>query len=214
MFDPFGDGATRGYLRNVHGLPQGQALKRLEHLVFNVQLPDTLAWLSTQDTLGYPQLLETHRRLFGALYPWAGQDRAMLSPSQGVRRGEVSFANPGDAQAAVAAGLRAPTPGKALGYLAYAHPFLEGNGRALFTFFSEHLRRQHLRLAWDALNEDAFLEALGRQVEDATSTVLDTYLQPHLRTTSPEQPLDLITDALAAVNWSQSGTPSSSRKSP
>ena len=59
-FDPFGDFETQGYLRNL------AKVKRLTYI----------------------GLLETHRILFEAVYPWAGQDRGKTAPdlAKGLRQ--------------------------------------------------------------------------------------------------------------------------------
>jgi cell filamentation protein len=89
-------------------------------------------------------VLETHGILFGAVYPWAGQDRTRTAPKLTIKKGPVIFANPPEIRAAVEFALRKgqdkdhmkAKPGEIMGYLAYGHPFLDGNGRTIMTVHS------------------------------------------------------------------------------
>lgn len=180
-FDPFGDSKKRGYLRNIHGLPAGKRLKDLEHQDFETFLPDALAFLNGLKSPGYHDLLTVHRKLFGGLYPWAGQDRFELFPGSIVSKGRTNFALSNNIQKAFEIGMHDHnTPGQMLGHLAYAHPFLEGNGRALFVFFDDHLRRQGLTLNWPGLDRDIFLKSLDEQISRPDSASLDMVLEQHL----------------------------------
>jgi cell filamentation protein len=180
-FDPFCDAKTRGYLRNIHGLPEGKQLKKLEHQDFALFLPDVLLHLEELRDPAYGDLLTVHRELFGGLYPWAGQDRFELFPGSVVSKGETVFAVSDDIQKAFDLGMsHRQTPGQTLGHLAYAHPFLEGNGRALFTFFDDHLRRKRLALDWATLGKTSFLQALDAQISNPNGNSMDVALKPHL----------------------------------
>jgi cell filamentation protein len=179
-FDPFGDLSEKGYLRNQLGVQSAPEIHALEHHTFMVNLPTTRAWLSAQKSPRYAQLLETHRRLFADLYPWAGQDRLTVLPNRVIHRGATDFAYPIDIQRAFSAGQRSKTPGKKLGYWAFAHPFLECNGRALFLFFSDYLRRSGLCLDWAGLHAPTFLAVLSEQIDQPAANVLDDLLAPHL----------------------------------
>lgn len=68
-FDPFGEFATRGYLRNFAGEKDPEAIKHLEHHAFAANVLATLEHLKTQPVLRYEHMLETHRILFGSVYP-------------------------------------------------------------------------------------------------------------------------------------------------
>ena len=89
-------------------------------------------------------MLSTHGILFGAVYPWAGQDRTQTAPNLTIRKGSVIFANAPEIRAAVEfalqrgqdAGYMSAKPGEIMGYLAYGHPFLDGNGRTIMTVHS------------------------------------------------------------------------------
>lgn len=205
-FDPFADFQERGYLRNVHGLKDMALVKGLENLTFQATLEETLGWLSRQDNLNYACLLETHKRLFEGLYPWAGQDRTQTSPNKTVVKGNLVFANPEEIQRAFNAGLREKTPGRMLGQWAYAHPFLECNGRALFTFLSEYLHRECKLIMWSELNSYAFLRALTKQMEDPKDPELDKVIGEITRNIAPSSSLPEIVEQLSRIDWTQDPT--------
>ncbi|WP_342729332.1 Fic family protein [Bradyrhizobium sp. B097] len=89
--------------------------------------------------MSYQDVLGTHKQLFEDVCPWAGEDRAATAPNTAVTKGDVLFAHPGQAQRAVEYGLQlgndpavmVKKPGEVMGDLAYGHPFLDGNGRAI-----------------------------------------------------------------------------------
>ena len=189
-FDPFGDFETRGYLRNVAGEKDPERVKRLEHEAFRARVEEALAALRTDRPLGYQDVLDTHRRLFGDMYPWAGQDRAATAPQVAVgKAGRYDlFAHPQDASRAVEhaldmaadpARMRAK-PGEVLGLLCHGHPLLDGNGRTLMTVHAELCRRAGIRIAWEDVAKADYLTALTRELE-RPGKVLDAFLAPHVR---------------------------------
>jgi cell filamentation protein len=74
-FDPFGDFETRGYLRNFVGEKDSEIVRRLEHTSFTTGIDTALDRLATMKRICYQDVLDTHKILFEAVYPWAGQDR-------------------------------------------------------------------------------------------------------------------------------------------
>ena len=64
MFDPFGDFATRGYLRNLRGDTDPRVVKASEHNFFEANIEDALGYLSACGKLTYADFLEVHRILF------------------------------------------------------------------------------------------------------------------------------------------------------
>lgn len=150
-FDPFGDFESRGYLRNNEGVKDPAEVKRLEHEIFRDHVGGAVAALRTDKALGYEDVLETHRRLFQTMYPWAGQDRTENAPDIAIVKGGRSdlFAYPDEIRRAAAHALTRgqkveimrERPGEVMGLLAYAHPFLEGNGRTIMVLHGEMCRR-------------------------------------------------------------------------
>lgn len=189
-FDPFGDFETRGYLRNVAGEKDSERVKRLEHEAFRSRIGEALAALRTDKPLGYQDVLDTHRRLFGDVYPWAGQDRETTASQFAVGKGGRYdlFAHPRDARRAVehALGMAADPaqmrakPGEIMGLLCYGHPMLDGNGRTLMTVHAELCRRAGIRIAWENVAKADYLAALTRELE-RPGKILDAFLAPHVR---------------------------------
>jgi cell filamentation protein len=138
-FDPFGDFETAGYQRNFAGEKDPDIVRRLEHNSFLTGIDDALRRLCGIKRIAYPDVLETHKILFEAVYPWAGQDRTQTAPEIAGSKGSIPFAHPKDASAAVWHALKmgrdkavmASKPGEVMGYLAYGHPFWDGNGRTI-----------------------------------------------------------------------------------
>jgi cell filamentation protein len=87
-----------------------------------------------------------------------------------VSKGRVLFAHPNDAEAAVTYGLKlgsekemmAEKPGEVMGYLAYGHPFLDGNGRTIMVVHAELAERAGISIDWTATAKAAYLNALTR----------------------------------------------------
>lgn len=189
-FDPFNDFASRGYLRNKAGLHDPTAVKEFEHAGFLDKLDEALRFLRGVGALSYADVLNTHRILFEDVYPWAGQDRAQTAPDIAVSRGPVLFAHPSDARAAVEYALKlgqntalmASKPGEVMGYLAYGHPFLDGNGRTIMTVHAELAQRASISIDWASTGKLNYLTALTRELEAPGKGHLDAYLKPFILT--------------------------------
>lgn len=201
MFDPFNDYDQAGYLRNFLGEKNLEKVKLLEEHAFVQNLTNTLMRLSETESLNYDNLKETHRLLFSGLYPWSGDDRTQNHSNHTVKRGDIEFASPYDIQRAFNAGLDASTLGKTLGYWAYAHPFLECNGRAIFTFFSSYISSQGLTLDWPNIDAQEFLGALGDQVNNLEGRALDQMLDPYFQVDPWADDVAHVADLLMRVNW-------------
>jgi cell filamentation protein len=72
-------------------------------------------------------------------------------------------------------------PGEIMGYLAYAHPFLDGNGRTIMTVHSVLAQRAGFSIDWSATKKDTYLETLTREIENPPKGHLDAYLTPLMR---------------------------------
>jgi cell filamentation protein len=188
MFDPFGDYASRGYLRNSVGEKDLELIKIAEHELFRAQLPTALDFLAQSKRIEYSDFLEVHRILFSALYPWAGKDRNMVLPDRSISKGDVYFCHPKDCQRAIEEGLSiaqdkkqmAVRPGFIMGMFAYGHPFLDGNGRAMLLVHAELCFRANMSIDWIGTDKTAYLEALTKENEDPHAGTLDQYLQPFI----------------------------------
>ena len=105
MFEPFGDFATEGYLRNFDKEKDLEIVKIVEHELFRAQLPVALDFLAKRKRIEYADFLELHRILFEGLYLWAGKDRAEILPNSAVKKGALYFCHPRDCRLAVSEGL-------------------------------------------------------------------------------------------------------------
>lgn len=188
-FDPFGDFETRGYLRNTFREKDPNIIKHLEHSAFVAGVVEAFKYLRSVRRLSYGDVLETHKILFGDIYPWAGQDRMQTAPEIAVSKGPVLFAHPRDARAAVEYGLKLGSdgpnmnarPGEVMGYLAFGHPFLDGNGRTIMVVHAELAERAGFSIEWTATSKTAYLNALTQEIARPGSRCLDDYLEAFLR---------------------------------
>jgi cell filamentation protein len=188
-FDPFGDFATEGYLRNFEKEKDLAIIKRAEHASFVTGLDEAFAYLAKSKVLAYEDVLKVHSILFGAVYPWAGQDRIQTAPKLTIKKGTVIFANVSEITAAVEFALRKgqdkeymkARPGQIMGYLAYAHPFLDGNGRAIMTVHSVMAQRAGFGIDWSSTKKETYLDALTREIENPSQGHLDAYLKTLMR---------------------------------
>ena len=207
-FDPFGDFATRGYLRNHVGEQDRAIVRQLEHTAFATGLDQALEHLAKRKSITYEDVLATHRILFEPVYPWAGQDRTKTTPdlaiSKGMGEDQVRFADPEDIERSVNYGLKlgqdksvmASKPGEVMGYLAYGHPFLDGNGRTIMVMHGELAHRAGIRIDWSSTDKDAYLAALSREIEEPGKGRLDAYLKPFVGKSGPRGELpDVISGA-------------------
>ena len=193
MFDPFGDYALRGYLRNSENEKDLKIIKIAEHELFRAQLPAVLDFLASLKRIEYADFLEVHRILFSALYPWAGQDRKSILPERSISKGDVYFCHPKDCQRAIEQGLSyaqdknlmIKNPGFVMGLFAYWHPFLDGNGRTMLLVHSELCFRANFSINWIATGKTAYLAALTREIEDPHAAILDDYLRQFIKEKIP-----------------------------
>jgi len=188
-FDPFGDFETRGYLRNFEGEKNLDIVRRLEHLSFTTGVEDAFQKLSQVETLSYEDVLGTHKILFEAVYPWAGQDRSTTAPELAVSKGPVLFAYPQDIRRSIEYALHkgqdkafmSSQPGTVMGYMAYGHPFLDGNGRTIMVIHSELAKRAGFSIDWGATSKFDYLAALTSELDDPGKGHLDAYLKPFIK---------------------------------
>jgi cell filamentation protein len=187
-FDPFGDFDTRGYLRNTEQLKDPAKVKALAHRHFRKNIRSAFAALSRVDRITYEDVLAAHKMLFGEIYPWASEDRATTAPGLAISKGNRFdlFAHPHDIRRAAEYGLQsgqdatfmASHPGEIMGMLAYAHPFLDGNGRTIMIVHTELATRAGIGIDWTRTDKHAYLTALTNELERPGKGELDMYLKP------------------------------------
>lgn len=188
-FDPFGDFETRGYLRNVAKAKDPAIVQRLQHNSFLTGIDAALEYLKGQPTLAFGDVLHTHKTLFEGIFPWAGEDRAANAPNLFVSKGSVLFAHPNDIRKATDYALQKgqdktvmrQKPGQVMGYLAYGHPFLDGNGRTIMVVHAELARRAGFGIDWGSTGKDEYLAALTAELETPDQGKLDQYLKAFVR---------------------------------
>jgi cell filamentation protein len=190
-FDVFGDFETRGYLRNSEGFKDPDQVQRLEHRNFHRNVGKAIEHLRQIGQITYQDVLDTHKTLFQEVYPWAGQDRQATAPNVAIAKGDRDdfFAHPRSIQGAVHYALKlaqdpkhmAERPGEVMGYLAHAHPFLEGNGRTIMVVHNELAHRAGISIDWARTNKEGYLAALTRELDRPGKGELDNYLRPFIR---------------------------------
>lgn len=186
-FDPFGDYETCGYLRNAVGEKDLGVVKDLENASFILHIDEAVHELANQD-INYETFKHTHKRLFDVFYPWAGQDRAELAPDIAITKGGFNkmFSHPLDVERASEYALRdinkeTFSAGTCFAELAYAHPFLDGNGRTILTLHSEIMRRNHEHVEWERTDKREFLKALTIDLNNPGQRHFEKYLNPYIK---------------------------------
>lgn len=191
-FDPFGDFETAGYLQNALQLKDPGEVKESEHLSFELSLEEALEFLAKKKPIDYKSVLKVHEILFSGFYPWAGKDRHELVPHLAVFKGSEGdpyrtvFEHPGAIKRSVDYALELASnkkrfrdsPGDVMGQLAFAHPFLDGNGRTILLVFMELCYRAKFAIEWSRTNKDDYLRALSEEIEFPFKGHLSHYLKP------------------------------------
>jgi cell filamentation protein len=190
ILDPFEDYQTEGYLRNFFKEKDLEIVSHLEAAAFEAQVHQAIRFLRRQPTIHYEHITEVHRQLFDSIYPWAGQDRLGNAPHIAIVKAgyKTLFAHPADIRKAAEYALNRAKdpndlrkyPGEVFGYLAHAHPFLEGNGRTLLTTYSELCRRGGFHIKWEEIDKDTFLRALTDELLKPGSS-MNELLLPYIQ---------------------------------
>ncbi|WP_051540954.1 zeta toxin family protein [Ahrensia sp. 13_GOM-1096m] len=188
-FDPFNDFETRGYLRNHAGVKDPAIVRRLEHNAFAGNILRALDALQNAPEVNLESVRDTHRILFSDVYPWAGQDRSQNAAHLAIGKGDIDFQFAPYVPRGVGHALSNANnqetfrndPGKIIGELAYAHPFLEGNGRTITAIASELARRSGFHIAWEETNKSDYLKALTAELDQPDKDHLTKYLRPFIR---------------------------------
>jgi cell filamentation protein len=69
-------------------------------------------------------------------------------------------------------------PGTVMGYLAFGHPFLDGNGRTIMVVHCILAQRAGISIDWASTDKTAYLAALTRELNEPDKGHLDAYLKP------------------------------------
>lgn len=190
ILDPFGDYESAGYLHNRFQEKDLNVVGHLETAAFEQEILGTVRFLRKLPSFEYEHVGETHFRLFNSLYPWAGQDRSVNAPDIAIAKAGYPdlFAHPADVRRATDYALRRGQDkedirahaGEVFGYLAHAHPFLEGNGRTILTVFAELTRRAGFFIEWEAIDKNEFLQTLTEELLQPGQTIMDKLVAPYI----------------------------------
>ena len=138
----------------------------------------------------FSHLQETHRRLFGDMYEWAGQLRQV-----DISKNDTRFANAGYLesagqklfrQLAKENQLRGLSPddlsdrlGEYLGEINVLHPFREGNGRTQREFIGQLARDNGYRINWEGISQNDMVNA-SIEAYHGSSTSLGLLIRANL----------------------------------
>ena len=67
-------------------------------------------------------------------------------------------------------------PGEVMGFFAYGHPFLDGNGRTILIIHSELCHRAGFCIEWQRTRKEDYLAALSNEISSPSNGHLDSYL--------------------------------------
>ena len=76
-----------------------------------------------------------------------------------------------------------------MSFLAYGHPFLDGNGRTIMAVHVELAHRAGIRIDWSQTNKVEYLTALTKELNDPGKAHLDNYLAPFVSRADSSQSL-------------------------
>jgi cell filamentation protein len=85
--------------------------------------------------------------------------------------------------------VMATNPGEIMGYLAYAHPFLDGNGRTIMVRQAVLAHRAGFSINWAATGKADYLSALTKEIDNPGKGYLDAHLKPFIRPALPDDQL-------------------------
>lgn len=162
----------------------------MEHLAFSSNLQPALDMLAKAPEITYSTVLLIHKTLFADIYPWAGQDRLATAPDKVISKGDIDdplhtqFVMPVDIRLAFDYGLNMAADaekmrakvGAIMGAFAYAHPFLDGNGRSILLVHMELCFRAGFSIAWASTCKADYLQALSKEIDSPNKGYLDSYL--------------------------------------
>ena len=166
--DPYVDPAT-GVLRNSLGISDTDELAKAEADLTAVAIA-TLTEKPVRGNFDLAHLQAIHKRLFGAIYPWAGELRRTEMSKDSTRFASVDSLNRAANQLfdslhkeKLLNGLTDEDYVRRLAHyyseVNILHPFREGNGRTQRAFFSLLAAKSGRRIAWDLMDASKNLAA-------------------------------------------------------
>ena len=166
--DPYVDPAT-GVLRNSLGISDTDELAKAEADLTAVAIA-TLTEKPVRGNFDLAHLQAIHKRLFGAIYLWAGELRRTEMSKDSTRFASVDSLNRAANQLfdslhkeKLLNGLTDEDYVRRLAHyyseVNILHPFREGNGRTQRAFFSLLAAKSGRRIAWDLMDASKNLAA-------------------------------------------------------
>jgi len=166
--DPYVDPAT-GVLRNSLGISDTDELAEAEADLTTVAIA-TLTEKPVRGNFDLAHLQAIHKRLFGAIYLWAGELRRTEMSKDSTRFASVDSLNQAANQLfdslhkeKLLNGLTDEDYVRRLAHyyseVNILHPFREGNGRTQRAFFSLLAAKSGRRIAWDLMDASKNLAA-------------------------------------------------------
>ena len=218
MFDPFGTYEDKGYLENVEKEKDLDVVKEIEHSLFLANLDIALNYLSEQRHIKYADFLEVHRLLFDEYYPWAGKDRLELTPNLSISKANTYFCIPSEIQRTIDYALSLATkqeylinnPGEIMGLFAYAHPFLDGNGRTILLVHTELCHRAGFRICWESTSKRDYLTSLSDEIAEPRKKALDQYLKSFIDTASGRDATARLINSISGLDGKRHFSPEQS----
>jgi cell filamentation protein len=166
--DPYLDGSS-GVLKNLLEITTSEELARVEGNITGIQIT-SLAERPVEGGFNLDHLQAIHRRIFGSIYPWAGELRTVELTAGSTKFASLEYL-PQAAQE-VFSRLRDVNllvdlsdeeyPTQLAHYYSEVnvlHPFREGNGRTQRAFFSLVAAQSGRFLAWDHLDPQENIQA-------------------------------------------------------
>jgi len=158
-------------LKNLLGIKDANTLEQAEADITSIRL-FVVDGATQSDTFDLQRLLAIHKHIFGDIYEWAGTLRSVpITKGERVLGGDtVRYSQPGNIERACAAIIKnlndtdwaklglhetAETFAKLIAALWQAHPFREGNTRAVITFAAQFAEAHGFRLDKTLLKDNA-----------------------------------------------------------
>ncbi len=166
--DPYLD-SPDGVLKNLLEITNSDELARVEGNLTGIQIA-SMAEKPVEGDFDLGHLQAIHKRIFGSIYPWAGELRTVELSSGSTRFASIEYL-PKAAQEVFDSlksdGLLVNLSdedytSKFAHYYSEVnilHPFREGNGRTQRAFFSLVAAQSGRFLAWDRLDADQNIQA-------------------------------------------------------
>jgi cell filamentation protein len=159
--DPYVDRST-GILRNLLEISSSSELAKVEGDITGIQIA-SLAEKPVEGNFDLDHLQAIHRRIFGSIYPWAGELRTVELDRDSTKFASVEYLpqaakglfNSLSEEKYLSSLSDEDYPVRLAHYYSEVnilHPFREGNGRVQRAFFSLLAAQSGRTIAWDRMD--------------------------------------------------------------